>query len=368
MEEGPICKTPQSGRLRRLHPRRLKPAAAGEELAKRICSAEENSTSTSTSPSATSSSSTSSSPSSSESEETNPPCVSHGWVSVIGRRREMEDAVSVEPGFFGAGEYDFYGVYDGHGGAVVAEVCKEKMHFVVAEEADKGEKGEGEEGRWRRAMAASFERVDGEVAEEKKGTVGSTAVVAVVGRRRIMVANCGDSRAVLSRGGVAVALSDDHKIFPYSNLLTPQPNRPDEMKRVEAAGGRIINWDGYRVLGVLSTSRSIGDFFLKPYVTCEPEITVTERSDKDEFLILASDGLWDVISNEVACRIVRQCLSGQAAKMFPGAVNGRSAAEAAALLAELAIARGSKDNISIVIVELTRTIERCPRRRCKTKS
>lgn len=159
-----------------------------------------------------------------------------------------------------------------------------------------------------------------------------------------------------------------HEIFPYSNLLTPQPNRPDEMKRVEAAGGRIINWDGYRVLGVLSTSRSIGDFFLKPYVTCEPDITVTERSDKDEFLILASDGLWDVISNEVACRIVRQCLSGQAAKMFPGAVNGRSAAEAAALLAELAIARGSKDNISIVIVELTRTIERRPRRRCKTKS
>ncbi|XP_020673676.2 protein phosphatase 2C 51-like isoform X2 [Dendrobium catenatum] len=342
-EEGPICKTPQSARLRRLHPRRLKTAAAGEELAKRICSAEEN-TSTSTSPSATSSSPTSSSPSSSESEETNPPCVSHGWVSVIGRRREMEDAVSVEPGFFGAGEYDFYAVYDGHGGAIVAEVCKEKMHFVVAEEADKGEKGEGDEEKWRRAMAASFERVDGEVAEEKKGTVGSTAVVAVVGRRRIVVANCGDSRAVLSRGGVAVALSDDHK-----------PNRPDEMKRVEAAGGRIINWDGYRVLGVLSTSRSI-------------EITVTERSDKDEFLILASDGLWDAISNEVACRIVRQCLSGQAAKMFPGAVNGRSAAEAAALLAELAIARGSKDNISIVVVELTRTIERCLRRRCKTKS
>ena len=182
-----------------------------------------------------------------------------------------------------------------------------------------------------------------DAAETDERTMGSTAVVAVVGTRRIFVANCGDSRAVLCRGGVAVPLSTDHK-----------PNRPDEMERVEAAGGRVINWDGYRVLGVLSTSRSIGDYYLKPYVIAEPEITMTERTEKDEFLILASDGLWDVLSNEVACRVTRQCLSGNAAKMFPKMVNRHSAAEAAALLAELALSRGSKDNISIVVVQLSR--------------
>ncbi|KAG1346432.1 putative protein phosphatase 2C 8 [Cocos nucifera] len=200
-------------------------------------------------------------------------------------------------------------------------------------------------------MAASFLRMDGEVsaasagsgAEAAERTVGSTAVVAVVGPRRIVVANCGDSRAVLSRGGVAVPLSSDHK-----------PDRPDEMERVEAAGGRVINWNGYRVLGVLATSRSIGDCYLKPYVTSEPEVTVTDRTGKDEFLILASDGLWDVVSNEVACRITRRCLSGRTARMFPEAVTGRSAAEAAALLAELAISRGSKDNVSVVVVGLKR--------------
>lgn len=180
-------------------------------------------------------------------------------------------------------------------------------------------------------------------------TVGSTAVVAVVGGEVVVVANCGDSRAVICRDGVAVPLSNDHK-----------PNRPDELDRVEAAGGRVINWDGYRVLGVLATSRSIGDQHLKPFVISEPEVTVSERTNADEFLILASDGLWDVISNEVACQVVRRCLDGQVGRIRK-IENGRSShaieaksqvAEAATLLVEMAMGRGSRDNISAIVVEL----------------
>ncbi|PUZ64705.1 hypothetical protein GQ55_3G164300 [Panicum hallii var. hallii] len=297
-----------------------------------------------------------------------PACLSHGAVSVIGRRREMEDAFSVALSFLASpdagakgggsdGEQDFFAVYDGHGGARVAEACRERLHVVLAEEVGL-RRGARSDARWKEAMVASFARVDGEVtrglapppkltadadADPPYRTVGSTAVVAVVGQRRIVVANCGDSRAVLSRGGVAVPLSTDHK-----------PDRPDELQRVEAAGGRVINWNGYRVLGVLATSRSIGDYYLKPYVSAEPEVTLVERTDQDEFLILASDGLWDVVSNEVACKIARNCLSGRAASMFPESVAGRTAADAAALLAELAMSRGSKDNISVVVVELQR--------------
>ncbi|MQL83784.1 hypothetical protein Taro_016260 [Colocasia esculenta] len=282
-----------------------------------------------------------------------PPCVSHGSVSVIGRRREMEDAVAVAPGFAapaGGRPYDFFGVYDGHGGARVAEACRERLHVVLAAEAEVrvGAAGEG----WREAMAACFHRVDGEVVRRaetgpaSERMVGSTAVVAVVGAGRIVVANCGDSRAVLSRSGVAVPLSSDHK-----------PDRPDELERVEAAGGRVINWDGYRVLGVLATSRSIGDLYLKPYVTSEPEVTVTERTGRDEFLILASDGLWDVVSNEVACSVTRRCLAGRLPLAVAAArpPHGRGAEEAAAVLAELAMSRGSRDNISVVVVELRRS-------------
>nr|POE56074.1 putative protein phosphatase 2c 8 [Quercus suber] len=231
--------------------------------------------------------------------------MSYGSVSVIGRRREMEDAVRAELGIMNkkgggggggggvGGKYDFFGVYDGHGGCHVARACSEKLHGILVEEGES----------------------NGEELE----------------------------RAVLFSGGVAFALSRDHK-----------PDRPDELKRIEAAGGKVINWNGHRVLGVLTTSRSIGDHCLRPYVISKPEVTVTKRSNNDEFLILASDGLWDVISNEVACQIVKRCLEGRLRRksLEVEVENESRAAEAAAVLTELAMARGSKDNISVIVVEL----------------
>lgn len=80
----------------------------------------------------------------------------------------------------------------------------------------------------------------------------------------------------------------------------------------------------------------------------EPEVTVYKRNELDEFIVIATDGLWDVVSNEVTCDVARKCLR-QIRRKFP---ERDSAADAAALLAELAIARGSKDNISVIVVEL----------------
>ncbi|KAF3970816.1 hypothetical protein CMV_005519 [Castanea mollissima] len=284
--------------------------------------------------------------------------LSYGSVSVIGRRREMEDAVRAELGIMNkkgggggggvGGKYDFFGVYDGHGGCHVARACSERLHGILVEEG--GESNSEELERlseyWERVMEACFGKMDEEVVGGGGGvgrTVGSTAVVAVVGEEELVVANCGDCRAVLFSGGVALALSRDHK-----------PDRPDELKRIEAAGGKVINWNGHRVLGVLTTSRSIGDHHLRPYVISKPEVTVTKRSNNDEFLILASDGLWDVISNEVACQTVKRCLEGRLRRksLEMEVENESRAAEAAAVLAELAMARGSKDNISVIVVEL----------------
>ncbi|XP_028805928.1 protein phosphatase 2C 51-like [Neltuma alba] len=256
---------------------------------------------------------------------------SHGSISVIGKRRMMEDAVKIVPGFMGS--YDFFAVYDGHGGATVANACRERMHLVVAEQVMK--EGAGQKrglADWLEVMCSSFMRMDREVVGED-GTVGSTAVVVVVSSDHLLVANCGDSRAVLCRGGVAFPLSKDHK-----------PNRPDERERVEKAGGTVISWNGDRVLGILATSRSIGDHYMKPYVVSEPEVKVYERTERDEFMVIASDGLWDVISNKLACEVVR--------RIFKMGFVKSGAAEAAALLAELAMARGSRDNISVIVVRL----------------
>ncbi|BAU00638.1 hypothetical protein VIGAN_10224900 [Vigna angularis var. angularis] len=277
----------------------------------------------------------------------------HGSISVIGRRRAMEDAVMVFPGLVAAGQwcggYDFFAVYDGHGGTLVANACRDRLHLLLADEVRENAK-EGLD--WYEVMCSCFMKMDKEIGVGGKAnddgggnTTGSTAAVVVVGKKEIVVANCGDSRSVLCRGGVAIALSRDHK-----------PDRSDERERIEAAGGRVINWNGSRVLGVLATSRSIGDHSMKPFVISEPETMVYERTECDEFVVVASDGLWDVVSNKFVCEVVRSCLHGQIKRNLKEETVVSNATEAASLLAELAMARGSKDNISVIVIQLNNTI------------
>ncbi|KAL8063993.1 hypothetical protein ABFX02_01G062500 [Erythranthe guttata] len=276
----------------------------------------------------------------------------YGHVSMMGRRRAMEDAVTVAPPGWFAGEYYFFAVYDGHGGAKVAEKCGETMHECLAAHMEKARKlPEAERGfDWEKLMVDCFGDMDQEFSdagstardevahgetEQLYWRMGSTAVVVLVGKAEVVVANCGDSRAVLCRGGAVVPVSTDHK-----------PDREDEKQRIEAAGGSVTNRNGWRVQGVLATSRSIGDYYLKPYVTSVPEVTVVNRSDSDEFMIIATDGLFDVICNDVACELVKKCLaSGHNSRQAGASV-------AATLLAELAIAKGSKDNVSVIVVQL----------------
>ncbi|OVA15577.1 Protein phosphatase 2C (PP2C)-like domain [Macleaya cordata] len=309
-------------------------------------------------------------------------CPQFGATAVCGRRREMEDAVAIHPSLCRensqiSARLHFFGLYDGHGCSHVAMSCKDRMHQLVKEELENREASP----EWKDAMERSFSRMDKEVLRCRNGAlpritcrcdlqmpqcdaVGSTAVVSIVTPDKIVVANCGDSRAVLSRGGKAVPLSTDHK-----------PDLPEELLRIQDAGGRVIYWDGPRVLGVLAMSRAIGDNYLKPYVSSEPEVTITERTEEDECLILASDGLWDVVSNDTVCGIVRMCLNGQGPVLprstssssssagneqvqtvFGGGENqAKACSDAAMLLTKLALARRSTDNVSVIVVDLRRS-------------
>ncbi|CAG7890502.1 unnamed protein product [Brassica rapa] len=281
-----------------------------------------------------------------------------GTTSVCGRRRDMEDAVSLHPSLLRRNSEDlhFYGVFDGHGCSHVAEKCRERLHEIVKHEVE----AMASDNEWKETMAKSFQKMDREVSQRDASrsaksscrcelqspqcdAVGSTAVVSVVTPEKIVVSNCGDSRAVLCRNGLAIALSSDHK-----------PDRPDELNRIQEAGGRVIYWDGARVLGVLAMSRAIGDNYLKPYVIPDPEVTVTDRTEDDECLILASDGLWDVVTNEMACGVARMCLKG--ADVAEGGGDSDAAhnacSDAALLLTKLALARQSSDNVSVVVVDL----------------
>ncbi|KAF8402973.1 hypothetical protein HHK36_011066 [Tetracentron sinense] len=296
-----------------------------------------------------------------------PECPRFGVTSVCGRRRDMEDAVAIHPSFFRRDSQirtglHFFGVYDGHGCSHVAMTCKERLHKLVKEELEIHK----ESPEWNEAMKRSFSRMDKEVLGGSDSvlsancrcelqppqcdTVGSTAVVAIVTPDKIIVANCGDSRAVLSRNGKAVPISSDHK-----------PDRPDELLRIQTAGGRVIYWDGARVLGVLAMSRAIGDNYLKPFVISEPEVMVIDRTAEDECLILGSDGLWDVVTNDMACSITRRCLRVESESprsdgrvAIPGEISDKACSEASILLTKLALARHSTDNVSVVVVDLRR--------------
>jgi protein phosphatase 1G len=151
---------------------------------------------------------------------------------------------------------------------------------------------------------------------------GCTACAAVVRRGSVTVANAGDSRCVLCRGGAAVDLSSDHK-----------PDLPEELARIEEAGGFVRNG---RTCGNLSLSRALGDFEFKrnssmkasqQMITAMPEIREQELQEDDEFLILACDGIWENLSSQQVVDFVRQRLQA-----------GDSPAEAAAALCDHCLA------------------------------
>ncbi|XP_004503481.1 probable protein phosphatase 2C 6 [Cicer arietinum] len=287
--------------------------------------------------------------------------VSWGHTSVIGRRKEMEDAVAVIPGFMSRtcdhvggctapgsrssgeiGPVHFFGVYDGHGGSEVAKFCAKRMHDVIAEEWDREIEGGAEwQRRWEAVFANGFEKTDNEIESDAVAPemVGSTASVVVLSGCQIITSNCGDSRVVLCRRTQTLPLTVDQK-----------PDREDELLRIEGEGGKVIHWNGARVFGVLAMSRAIGDRYLRPWIIPVPEITFTARTDEDECLILASDGLWDVMTNEEVGDIARHILRRRRRSLSMEEIS--PAQVVADSLTEIAYSRNSKDNISIIVVDL----------------
>ncbi|XP_022952802.1 probable protein phosphatase 2C 11 [Cucurbita moschata] len=245
---------------------------------------------------------------------------SYGYSSFKGKRASMEDFYETRISEVDGKMVAFFGVFDGHGGSRTAEYLKRNLFKNLSSHPDfiKDTKT---------AITEVFRQTDADYINEERGQqkdAGSTASTAVLLGDRLLVANVGDSRVVASRAGSAIPLSIDHK-----------PDRSDERRRIEDAGGFIL-WAGtWRVGGILAVSRAFGDKLLKRYVVADPEIKEEEIPSVD-FIIIASDGLWNVISNEEAVSLVQHI---QDAEM------------ASRKLIQEAYARGSTDNITCVIVQ-----------------
>lgn len=183
---------------------------------------------------------------------------------------------------------------------------------------------------------------------------GSTAVVVLIVGNKLVCANLGDARAVLSRNGKALDLSVDYKA-----------SRKDEQERIKSQGGYIVFG---RVLGRLAVTRAFGDFDCKQiqitneetkeveehnFVLNEPEIRVVSLDAvSDDFVVLASDGLFDRFSSQECINKIREHLMTQ--EMMEQ--DPKDAARI--LVADATSSRINSDNTTCVIVTLNKGIDK----------
>ncbi|KAL0402927.1 UNVERIFIED_CONTAM: putative protein phosphatase 2C 25 [Sesamum radiatum] len=240
----------------------------------------------------------------------------------------MEDRYAAVLGSEGDAKQAFFGVFDGHGGAGAAEFAAKNLEKNVMNEMSKKSELEIVE-----AVKEGYLTTDAEFL--KKDIRGGTCcVTALIHKGDLVVSNAGDCRAVMCRGGVAEALTVDHR-----------PSLNDERERIENLGGYVDCCRGvWRVHGSLAVSRAIGDRHLKQWVIAEPATKVLKISPGCEFLILASDGLWDKVSNQEAVDVVRPlCTSLEKPEAF----------SACKKLVDLSLARGSADDTSVMVIQLS---------------
>lgn len=246
--------------------------------------------------------------------------LSCGYSSFRGKRATMEDFYDIKNTKIDGKRVCMFGIFDGHGGSRAGEYLKEHLFDNLMKHPQFLE-------NTKVAISETYKQTDVDFLDSEKDSYrddGSTASTAVLVGNHLYVANVGDSRTVMSKSGNAIPLSEDHK-----------PNRVDERKRIESAGG-VVLWAGtWRVGGVLAMSRAFGNRMLKQFVVAEPEIQDLKIDEEFELLVLASDGIWDVIPNEDAVSLAQ-------AEEEPET--------AAKKLTEAAFTRGSADNITCIVV------------------
>ncbi len=225
--------------------------------------------------------------------------VRYGVSAMQGWRMEMEDAHVCNTSF-SLKDHGFFGVFDGHAGPKVSQYCSQHLLDCIMELITLNPSKDGASvDSVKEGVHKGFLKLDEKIrnlpqwasGEDRSGT---TAIVTMISPDKIIWGNCGDSRGLLCRGGKVEFATQDHK--PYN---------VEEKTRIERAGGTVMM---QRVNGSLAVSRALGDFDykrateLKPteqLVSPEPEITVLDRDhENDQFLLLACDGVFDVMTNE----------------------------------------------------------------------
>ena len=199
----------------------------------------------------------------------------------------------------------FFGLYDGHGGKNCSNFLRDNLHLFITQDLNFPSDPQ-------QAILRGFERAEAvfaELALKKRDKAGSCAVVVIIVGKKCYVANLGDSRAIMSvnSGAECAAMTKDHK-----------PNEENENQRVIRAGGEVYSSGTaehavFRILpGRLAVSRAFGDIEAKlkelggnPHVLIAiPEIRVFYLNNSADFIVLASDGIFDRLENQEVIDII----------------------------------------------------------------
>ncbi|RIA05021.1 hypothetical protein BRARA_K00626 [Brassica rapa] len=296
-------------------------------------------------------------------------------IAVVQANSRLEDQSQV----FTSSSATYVGVYDGHGGPEASRFVNRHL-FPHIHKFAKEEGGISPD-----VIKRAFKETEEDFChmvqrslplKPQMATVGTCCLFGAITNGTLYVANLGDSRAVLGRvvSGVAVAerLSTDHNVAVEEVRKEVKALDPDDSQIVMYIRGV------WRIKGIIQVSRSIGDVYLKkpefyrdpvfqqhgnpiplrrPAMTAEPSIIVRKLKPQDLFIIFASDGLWEHLSDEAAVEIVlKHPRAGIARRLV------RAALEEAAKKREMRygdmkkIARGVRrhfhDDISVVVVYL----------------
>ena len=254
----------------------------------------------------------------------------YGFAITRGDRPKQEDTYS----FNFAGDqpltsHAMVGIFDGHAGQRSSHLAQALFPKIMASMSDQKIVAEPPA-----CLVAAFKQAAEQVASTlsaEEDESGTTAICVLATAGRLAVANAGDCRAVLSRGGKAQDLSSDHTLALES-----------ERARIEKMDPRAINSNG-RLFGLLAVTRSLGDLNFPGLVIAQPEIELVDLTPEDEFVIVASDGVWGAMTSQEAVNYVRRCAVEE---------NSYDAQDLAAKLMHKAVSlkAGDADNVTVCIL------------------
>ncbi|KAL4161355.1 hypothetical protein PRNP1_001910 [Phytophthora ramorum] len=305
-----------------------------------------------------------------------------------GARPYMEDRYSVVERLLEDEETSpsLLAVYDGHNGAYASEYARRRFKDLLADNEDLAEISrhaqhaeltDDDVDNVREILVDAFAIVDAEILQRTvilNKRDGSTVLLGLLVGGKLFVANLGDSRAVLAQADDNSDVSDDEddEAAPSAVRLSVdhKPDLKEETERVEEAGGKVIFSGCWRVAHDmislrLAISRSLGDHPLKtnlpascsaPLVSVVPDVRVVDVEAAGEYLVFASDGLWDRLSDDDAAKIVRAKVAEFQWSEAPTVledVTKEALQFAANALVEAALLKRSMDNITAMVISFS---------------